>query len=631
MRLLSGVLLLSFFVLTGRAQDQYILASPNDDFRVVVAVQNTATNNSVLRYSLWFKKRQIVSPSKASLRLNRPQRLFEKMIIFRVDSLEFDSTWRSNLSERSVIHDHYKQFTFWIRNNTDSTRYFKFVCRAYNEGVALRFEFPEQRSIQILDIEEEEFEFRIPLKSLTFFSGTAQSKYIPRPLNTWPVASERPLTAMLPDSTWVCITEANTVNYARMQLAYVKETQRMVSKLSSNVTETPPFKTPWRVIMAAETPGELAENNFILLNLNPPADPKSDWSWVKPGKLIRDNLLTTENAKACIDLAEKLGLRYVLFDAGWYGNEYEVSSSGLDSLLMNNEMIKLNIREAIEYGRARNVGIWLYVNHRALERRLESLFQLYSEWGVAGVKFGFVHTGSHRWTVWLHEAVEKAAKYKLMVNIHDEYRPTGFSRTFPNLLTQEGLLGNEAMPDATHNTILPFTRYIAGAGDYTPAYFSRENIKPDGWNKLIKNTSGHQLALPIIFFSPIQSLFWYDFPNEYQGEPELELWKQMPVVWDETKVLSGTPGEFIVTARRSGDDWYVGGITNTEKRTLTIPFDFLPPNKSYQATIYYDDPTNSVSRTAVSIKEAVVNAGVVLSEKLLASGGISLHLRPVEN
>ena len=138
----------------------------------------------------------------------------------------------------------------------------------------------------------------------------------------------------------------------------------------------------------------------------------------------------------------------------------------------------LDLQDVIAYARRRNVGVILYVNHRALERQLDEIFPLYEAWGIAGVKFGFVHVGSHRWTSWVHEAVRKAAHHRLMVDIHDEYRPTGYSRTYPNLMTQEGVYGNECMPDANHNTTLPFTRFLAGAADYTICYYHQDFIPP---------------------------------------------------------------------------------------------------------------------------------------------------------
>jgi alpha-glucosidase len=257
---------------------------------------------------------------------------------------------------------------------------------------------------------------------------------------------------------------------------------------------------------------------------------------------------------------------------------------------------------------------------------------LFQKWGVRGIKFGFVEVGSHKWTTWLHDAVKKCAKYNLMVDIHDEYRPTGFSRTYPNLLTQEGVRGNEEMPEATNSTILPFTRFIAGAADHTICYYHRPELKPrlkETQNaRVMKTTSGHQLALAVVFYSPLQFLYWYDKPEDSQDEPELEFFDKVSTVWDDTKVVDGEIGKHVTIARRKGDDWFVGTVTNTEKRDLKIPLSFLTPGKKYEASIYYDDPDSKV-RTKVSIKRIKVDISTVLETKLIASGGQAIWIRPL--
>jgi alpha-glucosidase len=268
----------------------------------------------------------------------------------------------------------------------------------------------------------------------------------------------------------------------------------------------------------------------------------------------------------------------------------------------------------------------LYVNQRALEKQLDTILPLYEKWGVAGIKFGFVQVGSHRWTTWLHEAVKKCARYHLMVDIHDEYRPTGFSRTYPNLMTQEGIMGNEEMPDATHNTILPFTRFVAGAADYTFCYYYRKEFGHR--ERHIRTTPAHQLALPVIFYSPWQFMYWYDKPGDYQGEPELELWDALPTVWDDTKIIQGEIGQYITVARKSKESWFVGTITGNNGRELKIPLNFLDAGKKYEASIYSDDP-GVKTRTKVAIKRMIVDASTILDTRLQPSGGEAIRIRPV--
>lgn len=234
---------------------------------------------------------------------------------------------------------------------------------------------------------------------------------------------------------------------------------------------------------------------------------------------------------------------------------------------------------------------------------------------MKGVKFGFVQVGSHRWTTWIQKTLQQAAEAEIMVNIHDDWRPTGEQRTWPNLMTSEGIRGNEEMPDATSNTIMPFTRYIAGAADYTICYFDQR----------IKTTHAHQLALAAIYYSPLQTLYWYDRPEFSRDEPELSFWDNIPTVWDQTKVLQGAPGQFISTARRRGRDWFIGTITNNESRNLKVKLDFLPEGKVFTARIYADDP-GLKTRTKVKIVEKQVNCNSTIDAPLLASGGQAIHL-----
>jgi alpha-glucosidase len=228
-----------------------------------------------------------------------------------------------------------------------------------------------------------------------------------------------------------------------------------------------------------------------------------------------------------------------------------------------------------------------------------------------------VQVGSHRWTTWLEEVFKKAADNKIMLNVHDDWRPTGEQRTWPNLLTAEGIRGNEEMPDATHNTILPFTRGIAGAADYTFCYYDHR----------IKTTHAHQLALPVIIYSPLQTLYWYDIAGDIVNKrsPELEFWDRLPTSWDETRVLAAEPGSFVSIARRKGADWFVGVITGDEARKMTVRLDFLPKGKKYRASIYTDDAMQHTD-TKVKVERREVDASTVFNLDLQSSGGAAVWL-----
>jgi alpha-glucosidase len=390
-----------------------------------------------------------------------------------------------------------------------------------------------------------------------------------------------------------------------------KKRNTLQASLYGNVDVIAPYQTSWRVIMVAESAARLVENNFIILNLNEPCRIK-DTSWIKPGKVIRITRLNQKDALRCIDFAAERNLQYVHLDAGWYGKEFLVESDAT----RGDSLKDLDVEELVRYAASKGIGVFLYVNQRALSRQLDVILPLYKKWGVKGIKFGFVQTGSQHWTTWLHDAVRACAEHELMVDIHDEYRPTGFSRTYPNLLTQEGIRGNEEFPDATHNTILPFTRFLAGAGDYTICYFDPR----------LKNTHAHQLALSAVYYSPLQFLYWYDTPDSYGGEPEVEFFDNVRTVWDDTRIIDGEIGEYIITARRSGDEWFVGAITNNDTREISIPLRFLEKDKRYTAKIYTDDD-DAPGKTRVAVSTKVVTRESVLNFPLKARGGVAIHLR----
>jgi alpha-glucosidase len=366
--------------------------------------------------------------------------------------------------------------------------------------------------------------------------------------------------------------------------------------------------------MIARRPGELVEHNDFILNLNPPSK-IADTSWIKPGKIMRVMTQTTSAAKANIDFAAKHKLQYILFDWKWYGPAFSFDSDATKVAIPD-----FDLPGIIAYGKERGVGVWLYVNQQALLAQSDTLFQTYRDWGVKGVKFGFVQVGSHRWTTWIEKAIQQAAAAHIMVNVHDDWRPTGEQRTWPNLVTAEGIRGNEEMPDATHNTVLPFTRYLAGAADYTICYYDPR----------IKTTHAHQLALAVVYYSPLQTLYWYDKPEMSQDEPELAFWDRIPTTWDETRVLDGAPGVNATVARRKGDEWFVGAITNNDARRVPLPLSFLPKGRKFEATIYADD-AKAATRTHVGITSRTVDASTVLQLDLPASGGQALWLRPAQS
>jgi len=606
------------------AQSSKQVSSPDGKLQFVFDL----SNEGAPVYSISYQQKPVILSS--SLGLNGWERGF---VLTDVSVSKQDTVWKSVYGERSQVRDHYQGMTITLLRNNDENLKLQIQVRAYNEGIAFRYFFPENpKGGKDINIQKELTNFTVPEGTMAWFTNRAQGEYSLLPMSNWPGESERPLVLQLPGGRYACLAEAEMVNYSRTKFSLDPNKPNTINcSIYDRVDFFTPFATPWRVVMVAEHAGELLANNDLLLNLNPPCEIKNT-SWIKPGKIIREMTLSMKGSKELIDFAVKRHLQYIHFDAGWYGYEYVTSS---DATKVNvdprrNPNSDLDLQEVIRYANKKGIGVFLYVNQRALYKQLDEILPLFQKWGVKGIKFGFVEVGSHKWTTWLHDAVKKCAKYNLMVDIHDEYRPTGFSRTYPNLLTQEGVRGNEEMPDATNSTILPFTRFIAGAADHTICYYHRPELKPrlkETQNaRVMKTTSGHQLALAVVFYSPLQFLYWYDKPEDSQNEPELEFFDKVPTVWDDTKVVDGEIAKHITIARRKGDDWFVGTVTNTEKRDLKIPLNFLTPGKKYEASIYYDDPDSKI-RTKVSIKRIKVDASTVLDTKLIASGGQAIWIK----
>ncbi|MFL9831598.1 glycoside hydrolase family 97 catalytic domain-containing protein [Flavobacterium sp. ST-87] len=638
---LLGLLLCALTIQAQSIIDETVqkLNSPNGAYEFAFYQRLNNVGEKQMYYSLSFKGKKVVEESELGVLIEN--QTFESALGIPNDSCkvwgenlnftgiqrnQVNDSWKPVYGENSTISNNYNEMTIAFRKgdldnqkltdgyDKNKSYFMNVVVRAYNEGVAVRYHFPEPSNGLFLHIVGEQTQFTMPEGTLAYYEPWAQGPYSLLPLTDWKGQSERPLTMKLTNGLSVAIAEAQMTDYARMKFSLnVTKPNTLQASLYSSVDVIPAYSTPWRVIMAADKDIDLIKNNTIILNLNPENQIK-DASWIKPGKVIRVAKLTQEDAKKCVDFAAERGLQYIHLDAGWYGPEMKMSS---DATTVS-ETKDFNMPELTAYAASKGIGLWVYVNQRALIQQLDSILPLYKKWGLKGIKFGFVQVGNQRWSTWMHEAVKKCAEYGLMVDIHDEYRPTGFSRTYPNLMTQEGIRGNEEMPDADHNTILPFTRFLAGPADYTIAYY----------NQRIKNTHAHQLALAAVYYSPIQFMYWYDQPSAYQGEPEIEFFDRVKAVWDETKVLNGEIGKNISVARRSGNEWFVGAITNAEARKITIPTDFLVKGRKYVVKSFQDDD-KVATRTKVAVSEQKIKGGEVLNFDVKASGGVALIITEV--
>ena len=636
--------LLAISSLALQAQPVTELTSPDGNYHIAL---------DGMGYSVRYKGRSIVRDSRLGVEIDN--RLFESalavprgihedwcsdLLLKSEERTTVDTVWTPLYGENARIRDHYNQLILHYEKGSngqgtvaegyDKRKYYAMdiIVRAYDEGIAFRYFFPETANSLFLHVTGERTTFTMPEGTKAWYEEWAQGPYRVERLkltadgsSDW-FEAERPLLMQLPDGTYVALLEAAMKDYARGKFRLAADHVLQVA-LYGAADLISPYATPWRVIMAADRAVDLINHKDLILNLNVPADSSSFMlppAFIKPGKAFRSGKLEKAAIFKSIDFCKQFGIDYVELDAGWYGPEGKVASDARKVI----ETRDFTMPEVCQYARSKGIGVWVYVNQRALYQQLDELLPLYQEWGISGIKFGFVQIGSQQWSTWLHEAVAKCARYGIMVDIHDEYRPTGLSRTYPHLLTQEGICGNEEMPDATHNTLLPFTRFLCGPGDYTLCYF----------NNRVKNTKGHQLAMAAVYYSPLQFLFWYDnpFPKGWDSD-ELQFWRDCPTVFDESIALDGRPGEYIIQARRVGDEWFVGAMTNTEARTVTIPTDFLPEGK-YEVTIYNDDPAGATP-TGVGVRHQVVKrpspnrpSSKPLTLQLQASGGAALHIVP---
>ncbi len=653
------------------------------DGRVVLSLEVKDFEGAASRpvYSVTYRGKLVIAPSRLGLALSSSP-FAEGLQIARQTESSVDTQWKPVYGERSLIRNHYNEVVVELQEPNAPRRFLYLSLRAYDEGAAFCYTLSRQPALENVTIARELTEFRFPADYTAWATYTAQGVYTRVPISQIKRGCERPLVVQVADDLYAAVAEARLVDYARMKLSpYSATTWRgrpalasrghlglaehgasvgseeqgqdalatkeqgrdalataagphaLMADLGSEVSAPLSLRTPWRVIMLADSPGQLLERNDILLNLND-ACAIEDTSWIKPGKVIREVTLTTVGGKACVDFAVKHNLQYVEFDAGWYGPENDdASDARAVHLDPKRSRGPLDLQEVIRYGAERGIGIILYVNHKSLERQLDELLPLYQQWGVKGIKFGFVNVGTQKWTSWMHNAIRKAAEHQLMVDVHDEYRPTGWSRTYPNFMTQEGIRGDEERQPNSMSLTTLFTRMLAGAADNTICYYDERVDR--------QATHAYQLAKAVCFYSPWQFLYWYDRPfitrevtgrepdarNVIGNEPELEFLDHCPTVWDDTKVLQGRIGEYAVIARRSGDTWFLGGMNGDEPCSLDVPLQFLDANKKYVAQIYSDDPAIP-TRTHVKIERRTADRNTVLQVALPARGGQAIRLVP---
>ena len=460
-----------------------------------------------------------------------------------------------------------------------------------------------------------------------------------------------PLLGEVPGVGWVAVTEADIDNYAGMYLRKANAPFAVHAELSPRVDEPgvaveteAPVTTPWRVLMIADAPGRLIESN-IVLNLNP-SSKIADTSWIRAGKSAWDwwsgeaapsvsfkTGMNTATMKHYIDFASASGFPYMLIDAGWAAANRNGPQDYSALADITHVTPEIDMPELLRYANEKHVRLWLWSHWTSVDKYMDQAFPLFEKWGIAGVKIDFMNRDDQQMVAWYRQVVELAAQHHLMIDFHGAYKPDGLRRTWPNLITREGVMGKEylkwsARTSPVHNTTLPFTRMLAGPMDYTPGAFgnsNRANFVARQFMPMGLNTRAHELALYVVLENPLQMVS--DYPEHYAGQHDFEFIRQVPTTWDEVRVLNGQPMEHITLARRSGKDWYVGSLTNWDARTVKVPLSFLG-NGKYIAEIYADAPDAGTNATQTTFTKQSVDRNSVLDVQMVSGGGNAIWIHP---
>ncbi len=609
-------------------------------------------------YRISFRGRPVVLPSRLEVDMMSGPDLGKDTEIEGVVTRPIDESYNQFPGKRSQVTNRCQETTVKFREKGEPGRNWEVVLRAYDDGAALRYAFPGQEGWQTLTISGERTEFRLPeeamaealpLKDYTTshegrYESIAVGKISPKQLLGLPLLAE------LPGTGWVAIAEANLTNYAGMYLVREAEGSPLVSRLSPRpgdpdvaVRAALPHASPWRVFMIAGRPGRLIESD-LMLNLNAPLA-LDDTSWIRTGKttfpwwnsFYEENPpfemgLNTATAKYYIDFCAEAGIPYHTLDGvkndAWYGGRV-VPYDGSDITSGNPN---LDLRDVIRHAKDKGVKIRLWMHWQAAEAQMEKAFPLYREWGVEGVMLDFMDRDDQEMVNFLRRVLVAAAAHHLTVTLHGVSAPTGLERTYPHLLTHEGVMNLEydkwdklgITPD--YETTVPFTRMLAGPLDFHQGSLRgvpQSEFRPRDVNPLVIGTPCRMLASYVVFQNHLSMVA--DSPSAYRGNPALPVLAAIPTTWDDTRCLAGEVGKFVVLARRSGTNWWLGAMAGDDAREVKIPLSFLGSGR-FTAEIHTDD---LAAEHRFSRKTENVSADDVLSAPLEAAGGMLVKLTPV--
>ena len=524
-------------------------------------------------------------------------------------------------------------------------QFYEITFRLYDEGFAYRYNFPANTITDSILIEQE-------LTELSFKNDFTYWAYNEERHNLGPIVrSERdieririPMVLQLAENQFMAIHEAEITEFAPYSINAASEDLNLKFNINYSLRNEP-FKTSWRTFILGDKVGDLAESN-LLVNLNEPCKIE-DPSWIKPGKTMWDWRvwgyktedgfeygLNTESHKRMIDFATENNVQYLLIDADWYGPEFSNESDPTVS------KGPINIQEDMAYAKANNVGIFLYLNDVGAKTfGLERVLKQFSDWGAAGVKYGFMQGSEEEKVKHTRDVIELCAKYKLMVVFHDgPIAPSGDSRTYPNMVAKEfGHAQADAMrshyPETSVNQVL--INQIAGPLDLTNGWFDLGSAHLENRPKVFREIPGTvvaEVAKLITIYTGLAVLS--DSPEEYLEKDDLfDCVRKMPPQFDSFKILDAQMDEFVTVARQAGNNWFIGSLTNRDARTLEIDLSFLPADKKYMATLYEDtEETHFMdNKESYSIRTEEINSTTKLTVQLAPGGGNAIYLEEISN
>lgn len=632
--------------------------SPNGTLEMSIATLSGSTpaDAGQLAYRVSLNGKPVLEWSKLGLDIQGMPVLGADVRIAGSHSGTHDETWTPLHGKSKTIRDHYNSVIVDVAETGRRVRKLSVEARAFDDGVAFRYLIPEQPAIREMRLAGEATQFHFSKEATTFplivrnYRTPYEDDY--HELTIGGLHPEYlialPLLLQVPGVAWVGLTEAYLDNYAGMYVGAAREPRTLEARLAPRVDEPglavsaqTPARTPWRVLMMATEPGRLVESN-IVLNLNPPSE-IADTSWIKPGKTSWDwwsgsmarNVsfkpgMNTGTMKHYIDFSAKTGLEYMLIDAGWAKRGTGPNDSGSD---ITQTSANINMPELLEYAKSKNVRLWLWAHWTDIDRQVDEAFPLFEKWGIAGVKIDFMDRDDQWMVNWYRRIAQKAAEHHLMLDYHGAFEPDGLRRTWPNVMTREGVMGLEyskwsARITPKHNVTVAYTRMLAGPMDYTPGGFNnvtKAEFVPRDQFPMVMATSAHETALYVVFESAFQMLA--DYPGAYEDQKELDFLKAVPAAWDDTRVVAGEPVKYIAIARRRGADWYLGAITDWDGREIQVPLSFLG-NGSYKADIYSDAPDAATYPKNTVRDQRNVDARTVLTLKLAPAGGCAIRFTP---